>query len=264
MRSSASHSVSLRGRRARHNRSRHHSLRRHAPHRLIKHIKDLITFAIDVEQQSPPRSEALVTGADSQCSPPIIPPISLADTDEERDGIDDVEDSRLSLVSTSSKDGRTHEHALLAFTLGVRSIIVADEMNTCKWCEDRFKETSTFIQNKVAIPAWRSYASTVPALRGSYPVRLARAFSIIFSGRYHPELCQVALALALTVRLDTQGGRSTSTLLDAPARAVRSAELLLLTVSTPSHRPRRTFSSECHARTTCSIPTSRTFPLLVP
>ncbi|KAE8217135.1 hypothetical protein CF319_g8710 [Tilletia indica] len=73
-------------------------------------------------------------------------------------------------------------------------------MDTCKWYEDRFKETSTFIQNKVVIPSWRSFASTVPVLRGSYPVRLARAFTIIFSGRYHPELGQVALALALTVR----------------------------------------------------------------
>ncbi|KAE8236489.1 hypothetical protein A4X13_0g9138, partial [Tilletia indica] len=90
-------------------------------------------------------------------------------------------------------------------------------MDTCKWYEDRFKETSAFIQNKVAISAWRSYASTVPALRGSYPVRQARAFTIILPGHYHPELGQVALAL--TVRLDTQGRRSTSTLLDEPVRA---------------------------------------------
>jgi elongation factor 1-alpha len=50
-----------------------------------------------------------------------------------------------------SKDGQTREHALLAFTLGVRQIIVAcNKMDTCKWSEDRFneivKETTNFIK----------------------------------------------------------------------------------------------------------------------
>ncbi|EJT48926.1 translation elongation factor 2 [Trichosporon asahii var. asahii CBS 2479] len=50
-----------------------------------------------------------------------------------------------------SKDGQTREHALLAFTLGVRQLIVAcNKMDTCKWSEDRFneivKETSNFIK----------------------------------------------------------------------------------------------------------------------
>merc|ERR1712005_46358 len=40
-----------------------------------------------------------------------------------------------------SKDGQTREHALLAFTLGVRQLIVAcNKMDTCKWSEDRFNE----------------------------------------------------------------------------------------------------------------------------
>jgi elongation factor 1-alpha len=50
-----------------------------------------------------------------------------------------------------SKDGQTREHALLAFTLGVRQLIVAvNKMDTTKWSEDRFneivKETSAFIK----------------------------------------------------------------------------------------------------------------------
>ncbi|WVQ82493.1 elongation factor 1-alpha [Cryptococcus sp. DSM 104549] len=50
-----------------------------------------------------------------------------------------------------SKDGQTREHALLAFTLGVKQLIVAcNKMDTCKWSEDRFneivKETTNFIK----------------------------------------------------------------------------------------------------------------------
>ncbi|OBZ89117.1 Elongation factor 1-alpha, partial [Choanephora cucurbitarum] len=40
-----------------------------------------------------------------------------------------------------SKDGQTREHALLAFTLGVRQLIVAiNKMDTTKWSEARYTE----------------------------------------------------------------------------------------------------------------------------
>jgi len=50
-----------------------------------------------------------------------------------------------------SKDGQTREHALLAFTLGVRQLIVAiNKMDTTKYSEARYeeiiKETSNFIK----------------------------------------------------------------------------------------------------------------------
>jgi elongation factor 1-alpha len=54
-----------------------------------------------------------------------------------------------------SKDGQTREHALLAYTLGVKQLIVAiNKMDTTKWSESRYeeivKETSNFIK-KVGI-----------------------------------------------------------------------------------------------------------------
>jgi elongation factor 1-alpha len=50
-----------------------------------------------------------------------------------------------------SKDGQTREHALLAYTLGVKQLIVAiNKMDTTKWSEERYneiiKETSGFIK----------------------------------------------------------------------------------------------------------------------
>jgi len=50
-----------------------------------------------------------------------------------------------------SKDGQTREHALLAYTLGVKQLIVAvNKMDTCKYSEERYneikKEVSSYIK----------------------------------------------------------------------------------------------------------------------
>jgi len=50
-----------------------------------------------------------------------------------------------------SKEGQTAEHALLAYTLGVKQLIVAvNKMDVCKWSEERYneivKEVSKFIK----------------------------------------------------------------------------------------------------------------------
>merc|ERR1711900_75552 len=55
------------------------------------------------------------------------------------------------MITGTSKDGQTREHALLAYTLGVKQLIVAiNKMDTTKWSEARFqeiiKETSNFIK----------------------------------------------------------------------------------------------------------------------
>ncbi|KAH6668210.1 elongation factor-1a [Halenospora varia] len=57
-----------------------------------------------------------------------------------------------------SKDGQTREHALLAYTLGVKQLIVAiNKMDTAKWAEARYqeiiKETSNFIKKVGFNPA---------------------------------------------------------------------------------------------------------------
>jgi elongation factor 1-alpha len=60
-----------------------------------------------------------------------------------------------------SKDGQTREHALLAYTLGVKQMIVAvNKMDSCKWNQDRYneivKEVSAYIKkvgyNPAAVP----------------------------------------------------------------------------------------------------------------
>lgn len=56
-----------------------------------------------------------------------------------------------------SKEGQTNEHALLAYTLGVKQLICAiNKMDTCQWSEERFKEitaeVSKFIKKVGYVP----------------------------------------------------------------------------------------------------------------
>src|SRR3984885_12387955 len=75
-----------------------------------------------------------------------------------------------------SKDGQTREHALLAYTLGVKQLIVAiNKMDTTKWSESRFdeivKETSNFIK-KVGMYSFvtsLTFQVTIPSLLPSSP-----------------------------------------------------------------------------------------------
>jgi len=49
-----------------------------------------------------------------------------------------------------SKDGQTREHALLAYTLGIRQLIVGvNKMDTTKWSESRFHEIVTEVSNYI-------------------------------------------------------------------------------------------------------------------
>jgi len=49
-----------------------------------------------------------------------------------------------------SKDGQTREHALLAYTLGIRQLIVGvNKMDTTKWSESRFNEIVSEVSNYI-------------------------------------------------------------------------------------------------------------------
>jgi elongation factor 1-alpha len=49
-----------------------------------------------------------------------------------------------------SKDGQTREHALLAYTLGIRQLIVGiNKMDTCGWSEARYNEIVTEVSNYI-------------------------------------------------------------------------------------------------------------------
>lgn len=96
---------------------------------------------------------------------PLADPCSIADAPGHRDFIKNMitgtsqADCAVLIIASGtgefeagiSKDGQTREHALLAYTLGVKQLIVAcNKMDTAQWKQERFeeikKETTNFIK----------------------------------------------------------------------------------------------------------------------
>jgi len=79
------------------------------------------------------------------------------------------------------------------------------------------------LKTGAGIPEWFSYPEVVKALRESYPPRLKQGFVLFLTGLYNSG--KDAIARALQVSLNQQGGRSVSLLLGETVRSELSAEL---------------------------------------
>ncbi|BFZ58675.1 Sulfate adenylyltransferase [Savitreella phatthalungensis] len=73
------------------------------------------------------------------------------------------------------------------------------------------------------IPEWFSYPAVVKILRESYPPRFKQGFTVFLTGHYNSG--KDAIARALQVTLNQQGGRSVSLLLGETVRSELSSEL---------------------------------------
>lgn len=66
-----------------------------------------------------------------------------------------------------SNDGQTREHALLAYTLGVKQLIVAvNKMDVCGWSEDRYKEIVGEVQKFLKKVGYKPEAVAMIPLSG--------------------------------------------------------------------------------------------------
>jgi len=66
-----------------------------------------------------------------------------------------------------SKDGQTREHALLAYTLGVKQMIVAvNKMDTTKWSEERFTEICKEVHNFIKKVGYKPEAVAMVPISG--------------------------------------------------------------------------------------------------
>ena len=79
------------------------------------------------------------------------------------------------------------------------------------------------LKTGAAIPDWFSYESVVKTLRESYPAKTNQGFTIFLTGLYNSG--KDAIARALQVKLNEQGGRSVSLLLGETVRSELSSEL---------------------------------------
>lgn len=79
------------------------------------------------------------------------------------------------------------------------------------------------LRSGAPIPEWFSYPAVVKVLRESYPPRFQQGFTVFLTGHYN---CgKDAIARALQVTLNQQGGRSVSLLLGETVRSELSSEL---------------------------------------
>lgn len=66
-----------------------------------------------------------------------------------------------------SKEGQTREHALLAFTLGVKQMIIAvNKMDVCKWSEERYNEICKEMQKYLKGIGYKPEAVAMVPLSG--------------------------------------------------------------------------------------------------
>ncbi|KAF2757434.1 putative sulfate adenylyltransferase [Pseudovirgaria hyperparasitica] len=79
------------------------------------------------------------------------------------------------------------------------------------------------LRTGAAIPSWFSYPEVVKVLRESHPPRYAQGFTVFLTG--YQNSGKDAIARALNVTLNQQGGRSVSLLLGETVRAELSSEL---------------------------------------